>query len=230
MIAAITLLVGAGVALYRNWDEVKAFAEKTWGKIVSIVKGALDGAVSFLKSLDMKEIGLQIVRGLVNGILAGPALVLNAARNLGSKVIEGVKGVLGIQSPSRVLHALGEFTSEGFVNGINSKQGSVRDAAKGTAAAFLSAFRDLKLELAAGNISQDAYIATLQKVAAQLRSQIATVKEGTPAYSEYLSALGKVNTELTRTTGKSQEAQRAAKGHTLRTGEKPRRVREDHRV
>lgn len=44
IIAVIGVLVAAGVLLYKNWDKVKAAASRTWSKIKSTIKGAMDGA------------------------------------------------------------------------------------------------------------------------------------------------------------------------------------------
>ncbi|QIP33250.1 hypothetical protein [Deinococcus radiodurans] len=211
-IAAIGLLVGAGVALYRNWDEVVSWAHKTWNQIKGIVENAINGAMSYLRGVDMKGVGLDIVQGLVNGILAGPRLVLAAARNLGSKVIEGVKGVLNIQSPSRVMKELGEFTGQGFVMGLESEVPSVRKAAEATAKAFLDSFSDLKLERSVGNVDLTTYTRTLEQAAAQLRSKLKTVQEGTPAYVAWLKALQTVTSELDAVKSKSSGAQASAKG------------------
>lgn len=42
VVAAVGLLIAAGIALYKNWDEVKAFALKTWEDIKSTILGILD--------------------------------------------------------------------------------------------------------------------------------------------------------------------------------------------
>lgn len=210
-VTAIGLLVTAGVALYRNWDEIVAWAKKTWSQITGIVQNAISGAVSYLKGINMKQVGLNIVQGLVNGILAGPKLVLAAARGLGSAVINGIKGILNIQSPSRVMQELGEFTGQGFVKGLESKVPSVKKAAQDTGKAFADALKDLKLEHKIGSIDFSIYTKTLEQTAEQLRSKLKTVKEGTPAYSEWLSALSGVQKELDGLNKKSNETQQAAK-------------------
>lgn len=42
VVAAVGVLIAAGIALYKNWDEVKAFALKTWEDIKSTILGILD--------------------------------------------------------------------------------------------------------------------------------------------------------------------------------------------
>lgn len=54
-IAAIAGLVAAGVLLYKNWDEIKAFSGKLWG---DLKKGWSDGMASMKKALS--DFGKQI--------------------------------------------------------------------------------------------------------------------------------------------------------------------------
>ena len=51
IIGAITALVAAGVALYKNWDEVSQWASKAWGAIKEVVSGALESISNFLTKI-----------------------------------------------------------------------------------------------------------------------------------------------------------------------------------
>ena len=210
-VAAITALVAAGVYLYRNWDEVKAKALAIWGQVKEIVSNAIGGAVNYLKNIDLKEVALDMIRGYVNGIRFAGTLVLKAVQGLGSTVINGIKALLRIQSPSRVMQELGEFTGQGFAKGIESEVPRVQKAAKATASAFLAALADLKDEKAVGRVDLSTYTRTLEQARSQLQAQLKTVKEGTPAYTEWLGALVKVTSELDSMKGKTTDAQKAAK-------------------
>lgn len=53
VIGVVTALVAAGVALYKNWDEICAWAGKAWSKIKDTVGGAVDGIKGFFS--DLKE-------------------------------------------------------------------------------------------------------------------------------------------------------------------------------
>ncbi len=53
VIGVVTALVAAGVALYKNWDEICAWAGKAWGAIKDTVGGAVDGIKGFFS--DLKE-------------------------------------------------------------------------------------------------------------------------------------------------------------------------------
>lgn len=68
----------------------------------------------------MKGIGKNIVEGLQNGFGDGFAKIVNKARELAAKIIDTIKGVLGIHSPSTVMFEVGQNIVTGLVNGIAS--------------------------------------------------------------------------------------------------------------
>ena len=51
VIAVIGALIAAGVALYKNWDEVSAWAEKTWNSIKESVGSAIESIGQFFSDL-----------------------------------------------------------------------------------------------------------------------------------------------------------------------------------
>lgn len=53
VIGVVTALVAAGVALYKNWDEICQWAGKAWGAIKDTVGGAVDDIKGFFS--DLKE-------------------------------------------------------------------------------------------------------------------------------------------------------------------------------
>lgn len=69
---------------------------------------------------DMKKIGENIVEGLQNGIEGKLSSIVEKAKEIGTKIVETVKEILGIHSPSTVMFEIGENIVEGLVNGIAS--------------------------------------------------------------------------------------------------------------
>lgn len=51
VIAAITALVAAGILLYKNWDEVSAWAASAWDKITETISGAIEAVKGFFQSI-----------------------------------------------------------------------------------------------------------------------------------------------------------------------------------
>jgi tape measure domain-containing protein len=68
----------------------------------------------------MGKLGLDIVKGLASGIASAASWVIAAVKGLGSLVISGIKAILGIGSPSKVMAKQGMFTSVGFAKGIRA--------------------------------------------------------------------------------------------------------------
>lgn len=186
-------------------------AGETMGRAMQNAATATLAALSKLVP-QMAQVAQNVIAGLVNGIRNGIKAVSEAAGNLAQSAIDNVKRALGIASPSRVMAELGVFTGQGFVNGIGSTNDRVRRAAQNTAETFLAAFRELKLEREVGKVDLSTYTKTLEQSAATLKAKLGTVKEGTPAYTSWLSALAGVTKELDSLRGKSTATQTAAKG------------------
>lgn len=104
-----------------EWDDVldglEAFGKKipeVFGKIVDKIK----------------EVGPDIIEGLKNGILDAAPDVIEGITELGTKIIEAIKALLGIHSPSTVFFDIGVNIIQGLVNGIKYMVGAVVDVAK----------------------------------------------------------------------------------------------------
>lgn len=77
-------------------------------------------AVGALGSL-LYQKGRDLIQGLINGITSMASALLDKAAGLAGDVAGAIGGALGIGSPSKVMHEYGEWTVEGFVNGLEDK-------------------------------------------------------------------------------------------------------------
>lgn len=109
--------------------------------IVSLVKGLaqnlpellrgtlalVDAIISaFLDSLpDIIEVGKDIVRGLWEGIKALASWIGDKVSGFVGGIVDGVKGVLGIHSPSRVFAGIGQNMALGLGQGFERQMQSV---------------------------------------------------------------------------------------------------------
>jgi len=122
----LTVLAVVGVAVYRNWDTIKA---------------AFNTGIAFLGGLRDKflSIGKGMISGLVNGITSAPGRVWNALKSIVMNGVTNVKKLLGINSPSRLFMGFGGNLSEGMAIGIDRKRSdafaSARRLATGVAGA-----------------------------------------------------------------------------------------------
>lgn len=135
-----------------TWNTVKTFFSNLWDSITWVLQGAWTGitngvsngaktVVSTVKELPSRAVqalgnighvlfdaGKNLIQGFINGIKNMFGAVANVARNIGSKAVNGIKGVLGIHSPSKVFTEIGEQTGRGMVLGIEKMQGNVNSA------------------------------------------------------------------------------------------------------
>ena len=97
--------------------EVKTSITKLWGE-----------AQKFLEGIDLKQIGKNIIQGLINGISSMKNFVIDIIEDTIGSAIDFAKSLLGIASPSKVFFEMGEWTNEGFINGINQSSKRLTDA------------------------------------------------------------------------------------------------------
>lgn len=131
--SAISSLTGKVSSVARSaWTGFKnATAEKV-NALISFVRGipgriksGLGAVGSFLFSA-----GKDLIRGMMNGIKNMAGSLVSAAKGVVKGAINGAKNLLGISSPSKVFHKIGEQTGQGLVNGLGKMAGSVTNAAQ----------------------------------------------------------------------------------------------------
>lgn len=91
-------------------DAISSVTE-TAKKILSAIKSAFDNFSLF-------DIGKNLIQGLIDGVNNMIETAKNAVANVGNAVIDKVKNVLGIHSPSKVFEQFGIYIDQGLANGI----------------------------------------------------------------------------------------------------------------
>lgn len=115
----------------RNAVQSKMIAVKT-----TIING-WKSAVSFLKNINLRQLGVNAIKGFINGIKSMVGAVANAAKSAADAVTGKIKSILKIASPSKLLDRYGSWTGEGFAGGIFDRVKMVAKAAKEMALAAI---------------------------------------------------------------------------------------------
>lgn len=106
-------------------DAISSVTE-TAKKILSAIKSAFDNFSLF-------DIGKNLIQGLIDGVNNMIETAKNAVANVGNAVIDKVKNVLGIHSPSTVFAEIGGYIDQGLANGIAAAVPCVTAAMQGVA-------------------------------------------------------------------------------------------------
>lgn len=93
--------------------------------------------IAKFKSINLLEVGKDIVRGLWNGISSMGGWIKDLVGDFVSGLVKKAKKTLGINSPSRVFMEIGEFVSEGMAIGITENEGMAQESAASMARAVV---------------------------------------------------------------------------------------------
>lgn len=87
---------------------------------------AAKAAYEKVTTVGWSGLGKAIVDGIVAGIKAAGAAIVNAVGGLADSAISTAKKKLRIKSPSKVFEEIGQYTGEGFAGGVESSKPMVR--------------------------------------------------------------------------------------------------------
>ena len=135
MQAAVTLIIVLVEALAENLDKIinAAFTlvdslvnallkDDNLSKIInSAIKIVIELAAGLIANAPrLVNAAFQLIGGLVKGLLDNRGLVVDAIKKVGRAMIDGLKNLFGIHSPSTVFAGIGKNLLEGLWNGIQN--------------------------------------------------------------------------------------------------------------
>ena len=117
IVAALPQIITAIInGLIAAGPQVLASAQEVWGQITAAVPQLI---------ADIGAAVPEIINGIVNGLAAGASAVWDAACQLGSNILGGIKSFLGINSPSTVMAEQGNYILQGLLNGLETMPDAV---------------------------------------------------------------------------------------------------------
>lgn len=153
LLLLINPFAGAFKLIYDNCEPFRTFINTFVNAIKNFFIGlkngignAINGVVNFIKSLpgkiasipgkiisffsslpgNMLNIGKNIMLGLWNGVQGLKNWVINKVKGIGKSILKGIKGVLGIRSPSTQFAMIGKFSMLGYEEGLEKMQPEIQ--------------------------------------------------------------------------------------------------------
>ena len=126
------------------WGNVKSGISNAWGGIkdwfsnlqpVEWMRGAWENVGTFFENLGPRfyEWGKNLLQGLWNGITSMVDKIVEGMKNIGRRIANGFKSILGINSPSRLFADYGLNITQGLVVGLDRGGAIVENATEGVA-------------------------------------------------------------------------------------------------
>ena len=132
------LTLSPGEAINKVFNDVKnafmnlkeTLSNLTWQDVLNALSRFGESVRSTFKKLvdGFKEIGPDIIEGLQNGLKDGFDGAIDFMKELAQKLIEAVKAILGIHSPSTVFFEIGKNIIDGLCEGIKYVSHKVTEA------------------------------------------------------------------------------------------------------
>ena len=126
------------------WGNVKSGISNAWGGIkdwfsnlqpVEWMRGAWENVGTFFENLGPRfyEWGKNLLQGLWNGITSMVDKIVEGMKNIGRRIANGFKSILGINSPSRLFAEYGLNITQGLGVGLDRGGAIVENATEGVA-------------------------------------------------------------------------------------------------
>jgi len=133
IVDAIMLIIPALI------ENLPLFLEAGLDLVLAIAKGVLLGVVALVKNIGALcikaidklkekfagksplEIGKDLVKGLWNGIKNAKDWVLDKIKGFGKSVLDGIKSIFGISSPSKEFEIIGRYNIQGLEQGMEKE-------------------------------------------------------------------------------------------------------------
>lgn len=126
---------GAFKLLYDNCEGFRNFVNGFVNTVVNSFKSIPGKLVSFAQGIvnvftsipgKMMNVGKNIVQGLWNGITGLKDWVISKVKNLGKSILNSIKNVLGIHSPSTEFAMIGKFSVLGYTEELDKMTKTVQ--------------------------------------------------------------------------------------------------------
>ena len=155
-------------------------------KAADAVKNWIDG----LKAAD--NIPEYILKGLVDGIKNGATTAIQSIVELGKMLLEGIRDVLGIHSPSTKFFEIGQFIIQGLVNGIQNGFSTVINTIKSLGKKCISSIKEINF----GKVFAVGVGAGMLAITYKMADGFKTLSKAVEAFSAPAKGVGKLLTSF----------------------------------
>lgn len=152
---------------------------------------------------NFKEIGTNAIKGLQNGLSEGITSLPNLLKQIGLSILEAIKSVLGIHSPSTEMESVGTNIIEGLVNGVKSGVTYLLSTLKDIGTSILDFFKGVDL----GKVIAAAVSGGILFSVIKISDTVQSVMSPITTFSNLLETLGDEVTKFRKTVSNNLKAE-----------------------
>ncbi|PAF34221.1 hypothetical protein CHH69_16965 [Terribacillus saccharophilus] len=132
---AINLVMGI---INTAMNLIKGDWEAAWETIKETASSIMDSIISTFEGINLKDIGKDIIQGLIDGISDMATAVWDTVTGIADGIMGAIRKATDTHSPSRETHKLGVFNGQGLVNGLASMGNRVYQTAANIGSGMVS--------------------------------------------------------------------------------------------
>ena len=97
--------------------------------LLSRTKQIIQSIINYWKQVPsmMKDVGINMLKGLWNGIAGIKNWVIEKVKCVGKSILKGLKGILGIHSPSTEFAIIGKYSILGYTEALDDMKSNVQN-------------------------------------------------------------------------------------------------------
>ena len=122
-ILAVGVVIGGLIYVWQTYgNAIKSYVSEAW----SNVQTTFNNMISFVSGINLWEIGANMIRGLVDGMLSMLDSAMETAKNIGSGIANTLKNFFQINSPSKLMFSYGGYIGQGLDLGMQSETNNLK--------------------------------------------------------------------------------------------------------
>ena len=184
---------------------INKFKNVNWVEVGKYAVEKIREGFGMLKEVNLVEVGKNIIQGLRNGLSDGVNAVPELLITIGKNIVEAIKGVLGIHSPSTVMFEIGKNVIQGLINGLREGPSKVIGFIKSLGSSIAQAFGEIgsKVKDILGDVDWNKVIAV--SVIAGILVAIKNVKDTVDKFAAPFEGLGSIFSSVGKVIEDSNE-------------------------
>lgn len=113
-----------------DFGEMWRLIKEQMQNIETTISDIWGNVMDFFGSIDLYELGKDVLRGFINGIGSMGDSLVNKVTGVVGGAIEAAKNILNTGSPSKVFDQIGRWTGEGYIRGMDKMTKGVSKTAE----------------------------------------------------------------------------------------------------